>query len=100
MREWRMLLILPVIHGLCASAGGAPSAVPPRSEDLGAKSVAWRQNYYCGVNCIYVMLKMVGKNTSYETLCDETSVGVQGSSMAELGRLAKIHGIELTPVKA
>lgn len=59
----------------------------------------WRSEVYCGVNALYVMLRMLGVHATYDQLLKESSVGDRGSSMEELARVARLHGVTLTPMR-
>lgn len=88
-----LLILLPL------RAGGAPPAGPGAAAPAAAP-VPWRRGQCCGLNCLYVLLRMHGVAVTYPDLADETEVGEQGSTMAELSRVAHAHGIDLTPMRA
>jgi len=96
----RVLLGLTLLlAGLPAQAADAPNPSPAGQGPSAAK-VAWRKTQRCGLNCLYVLLRIHGVEVSYQELADETVVGDQGSTFAELSRVARRHGFDLTPMRA
>jgi Peptidase C39 family len=75
-------------------AAAGPSRIPA------AQPVEWRHTKRCGLNCLYVMLRMIGAQVSYQTLGSEVQVTDQGTTMAELVRVAALHGAILQPMRA
>lgn len=76
-------------------AAAPPVPVPPP-----VQPVEWRHSKRCGLNCLYVMLRMRGAPVKYETLAAETEVTDKGTTMAELARVAGWHGISLQAMRA
>lgn len=65
-----------------------------------AAELAWRQSKRCGVNCLYVLLRSHGIEVAYDRLVDEVAIGDKGTTLAELSRVARAHGINLLPMRA
>lgn len=100
VRRWSACFVL------AAACGGAVASAQPTAPALNPVAgpavapVDWRVDTRCGVNSLYVMLRMLNRPVTYEQLLKETAVGEQGSSAAELARVASLHGVHLTPVHA
>jgi len=88
-----------IILTLLAIIPPAPGQTVTRNPAEGPLPVNWRTNFYCGVNCLYVALRMEGRPVDYEELCRSAAVGEKGTSLGELARLAKSHGTNYTPVR-
>lgn len=97
--RWFSIVTLLLLVGLPVEAAD-PSAPSAAAKELSASVVAWRKAQCCGVNCLYVTLRMHGIPVKYEELAEETAVGDQGSTFAELSRVARLHGLDLTPMQA
>jgi peptidase C39-like protein len=92
-----------VLAAACGGAVASAQLMAPALSPAAASSVApvdWRVDTRCGVNSLYVMLRMLNRPVTYEQLLKETAVGEQGSSAAELARVASLHQVHLTPVHA
>jgi hypothetical protein len=89
------VVLIAVCGGGVASAQATAPALNPA-----VAPVDWRVSTRCGVNSLYVMLRMLNRPVTYEQLLKDTAVGEQGSSVAELARLASLHGVHLTPAHA
>ncbi len=88
--------------GLWTPLASSQEVAPPPADSTAeaAELPGWRRENHCGVNCLYVMMKMQNIPCSYEELCGRTAVTDQGSSMLELARVARLHGLPLTPVSS
>jgi len=78
--------------GLVCPARGAPSTPDAR---------AGRREYltHCGLYCLYVTLRIAGKNINYEELVQPEYYGsYRGSSLLELKKAAEDHGLYATPI--
>jgi ABC-type bacteriocin/lantibiotic exporter with double-glycine peptidase domain len=87
-----------VTMGLMASLA-APLFADPAVAPL-AQPVEWRHTKRCGINCLYVMLRMLGTQVRYENVVAEAHITDQGTTIAELVRLAANYGTSLQPVRA
>lgn len=80
---------------LAGDARGAGDPPDPSSAEL-----AWRQSKRCGANCAYVLLRSHGIGVAYDQLVDEIAIGDEGTTLAELSRVCRAHGINLLPMRA
>ena len=109
----RAALCLAAMVSLCAGGargkeaagppGGEAGAVAPPASPRAAAAVMpdpWRQSVSCGANCVYVLLRVLEKPVSYEEVSRRTKVGLQGSTMDELARVANLYGVRLAPMRA
>jgi hypothetical protein len=103
MPDARRLVAALVVFACGFRAATAVEAPAPADPGPGASVVApvdWRVDVRCGVNCVYVMLRMLDRPVTYGELLGQTAVGEQGSNAGELARVAGLHGVVLTPVHA
>jgi len=69
----------------------------PRSSITKRKSSSVRQ--YCGLYCLYAVMRLAGKQTDFLELTKPDYVGSpSGSSLAELKKAAEDHGLYAIPV--
>src|SRR4051812_43747273 len=82
----------------------SPLILVPGEEHLGrvksVEPVPWRHTKECGVNCLYVLMRMRGVEVSHQAVKSEVAMGERGATLAELGRVARLYGFPMTPVRA
>lgn len=103
MKQGPWLLLATVSLFACwsgfarAEATDGPSQ---KSETAGNEPETWRSEMHCGVNCLYVLLRSLGTNVTYDRLCEQTALGPDGTSMAELARVSGSYGVPLVAVRS
>jgi ABC-type bacteriocin/lantibiotic exporter with double-glycine peptidase domain len=102
MADLMRLLHLPTLY-VGASLLLAPALQDAHGHKTASRTtndVPWRQELYCGVNCLYVMLNVLGVRVTYDQVVDETHLTASGTDMAELQRVADKLGLHLVAVRA
>jgi Peptidase C39 family len=88
---------------LLLSAGTSAPAKAPQEKPAGASqrvelgpNAVWRHDKVCGVNCLYILLRMKGHVANYTSLLDELIVapGKSVASLADLKEVAGRHGVQ------
>jgi len=71
----------------CLAEQAEPPHVPEEKREI-------PQDNYCGVYCVYSLLKLAGKDAAFQDLVQPEYIGSRmGSSIAELKRAAEDHGL-------
>lgn len=77
----------------CGLVRGDRPDTPSRSTKL------WRSPNSCGVNCLYMMLRLNAKDADYTAVEKQTPVGESGTTLLELQRGAERFGLSLVAGK-
>lgn len=59
----------------------------------------WQTGPYCGLNCLYVLLRLHGRRVSYDKLKNEVRTTQRGATLLELKTAAARHGLEMSILK-
>lgn len=96
------LSLIGTVAGLRSEAQGATrrdgGAIRRSNVNLSAEDI-WRTQNRCGVNSLYVFLRLNGQSASYDDLLSGVPVGELGTSMADLKRLVSANGIPCSIVR-
>ncbi len=87
-----------MILGLAGAASGqvtVPSALP----ESGEIAFQWRTEKTCGLNCLFVMLRLGGRTLSYPELYDRVLLSDQGVALADLRDQAGFFGLACSLAK-
>ncbi len=60
----------------------------------------WQEEKCCGANVLYLFLRLHGVAASHAELLREVPVGENGTSLEDLRRIARQHGLEVEVVRA
>lgn len=98
-------LLLRGLAGLAVAVAAASSTDRGRlrgdEPDVPSRSArTWRSAKACGVNCLYILLRLHGRDPDYAAVERRTPVGEDGTSLLELQRGAESFGLPLTGVRA
>jgi hypothetical protein len=55
----------------------------------------WRSTRVCGVNCLYILLRISGKDVDYSQLCDSSLTDTKYNSLAELAESAQGYDLRV-----
>lgn len=80
----------------------AASGAGLRSEDPTANDAVWRISQRCPVNTLFVVLRLYGKDISYQEILEQLPVDREGTSLVDMRNFAARHGLagrvrKLTP---
>jgi hypothetical protein len=92
--------------GIAAAVFAAVSAMGAGRgwTDVPADDAIWRVKQRCPINTLYVVLRLYGKDVSYQEVLEQLPVGREGSSLTDMRDFAARHGLparvqKLTPEK-
>ncbi|MGO9471241.1 MAG: cysteine peptidase family C39 domain-containing protein [Isosphaeraceae bacterium] len=59
----------------------------------------WQTGPYCGLNCLYVILRLHGRQISYDKLKNEVRTTLDGATLLELKTAGTRYGLEMSVLK-
>jgi hypothetical protein len=80
------------------ATGRDGGAIGTSNVDLTEQDI-WRTQNRCGVNSLYVFLRLSGQSASYDDLLRRVPVGKSGTSMADLKRLVSADDIPCSVIR-
>lgn len=101
--RWRIGLVLLLLETMVAPGGSSsrgedsPGTLRPLS---GGSSGSWRTPLFCGVNSMYVFLRLQGVQVSHQEMEADLPVSARGSTLRDMREVARRHGVAARVVRA
>lgn len=86
--------LLAAAVGVLAIAEEGPRPLPPAPQVTGGGMSIWRSGKVCGVNCLYLMLRLGGVAVDYGDLLEELLPDNSETSLTSMMRSARRHGLD------